>query len=471
MDLQKIEFDITTLHAGYAAKVFSPSDIVRESFRRIRSRGEDYVWSELLAEPAALAQADALERQYAGQDKPPLYCIPFSVKDNVDVDGMRTTCGCEAYTRVPQISATSVAKAIVAGAICIGKNTLDQFATGLNGTRTLGGHCQNVFDERYMPGGSSSGSGVAVAAGLVSFALGSDTGGSGRVPAAMNNVVGVKPTLGLVSGTGLVYNNRFFDCVPVFARTVEDGYAVLEMIRGFDTSDDLSRPDADTLALQAEVPDSFTFALPRSDQLEFFGDSTAKAAFAKAVDALKQIGGTPLVIDFSLFIEASRLPFDSGLLAERAVSYGDLVQSRPDTVHPAVAAMIRKGLAYSGTDTIRAIYTMHALRSRAKLLFQQFDVLVTPTVGRAYTCAEVKADPIALNNNIGYYTYSISPLDLCALAVPASIREDGIPFGISLVGSAGADAILRAIGMLFQRQTGLKPGIDQKSSRDFTMGK
>jgi allophanate hydrolase len=189
------------------------------------------------------------------------------------------------------------------------------------------------------------------------------------------------------------------------------------------------------------------------------------------VDALKQIGGTPLVIDFSLFIEASRLPFDSGLLAERAVSYGDVVQSRPDTVHPAVAAMIRKGLAYSGTDTIRAIYTMHALRSRAKLLFQQFDVLVTPTVGRAYTCAEVKADPIALNNNIGYYTYSISPLDLCALAVPASIREDGIPFGISLVGSAGADATLRAIGMLFQRQTSLKPGIDQKSSRDFTMGK
>jgi allophanate hydrolase len=312
---------------------------------------------------------------------------------------------------------------------------------------------------------------VAVAAGLVSFALGSDTGGSGRVPAAMNNVVGVKPTLGLVSGTGLVYNNRFFDCVPVFARTVEDGYAVLEVIRGFDSSDDLSRPDADAFAIHAEVPDCFTFALPRSDQLEFFGDSMAKAAFAKAVDALKQIGGIPLVIDFSLFIEASRLPFDSGLLAERAVSYGDVVQSRPETVHPAVAAMIRKGLAYSGTDTIQAIYTMHALRSRAKLLFQQFDVLVTPTVGRAYTCAEVKADPIALNNNIGYYTYSISPLDLCALAVPASIREDGIPFGISLVSSAGADATLRAIGMRFQRQAGLKPGVEQKNTREFTMGK
>jgi allophanate hydrolase len=464
MDLSKVEFDLATLRTGYAAKVFTPSDVVREAFRRIRSRGKDYVWSALVAEQAAMAHAVALERQYAGQEAPPLFGIPFSVKDNVDVGGMPTTCGCTAYTRRPHASATSVAKALAAGAICIGKNTLDQFATGLNGTRTLGDHCRNVFDERYVPGGSSSGSGVAVAAGLVSFALGSDTGGSGRVPAAMNNVVGVKPTLGLVSSSGLVYNNRFFDCVPVFARTVEDGYAVLEVIRGFDASDDFSRPDADTLALQVEFAHSFTFALPRPDQLEFFGDAMAKAAFAQSVDVLKQMGGSPVEIDFSLFIEASRLPFDSGLLAERAVSYGNVVQSRPETVHPAVAAMIRKGLAYSGTDTIRAIYTLHALRNKAKRLFQQFDVLVTPTVGRAYTCAEVKADPIALNNNIGYYTYSISPLDLCALAVPASIREDGIPFGISLVGSAGADATLRAIGMLFQRQTSLKPGIDQRSA-------
>ncbi|MDB5991868.1 MAG: allophanate hydrolase [Herbaspirillum sp.] len=462
MDISKLGFDIEALHDGYRTGLFSPADIVREAFRRIHARGEDYVWTALVSEQAAIEEARRLETEFQGKSLPPLYGVPFSVKDNIDVAGMPTTCGCAGFDRQPEVSAMSVAKALDAGAILIGKNTLDQFATGLNGTRTMGGHCCSVFDEQYVSGGSSSGSGVAVAAGLAAFSLGTDTGGSGRVPAAMNNIVGVKPTLGLVSGSGLVYNNRYFDCVPVFARTVEDGYRVLEVIRGCDESDSFSREDADLIPLQKAMQDDFVFAIPFKAQLKFFGDALAEAAYWQAVEAMKEIGGRCIEIDFAIFVEAGRLPFDSGLLAERAVSYGDVVQSRPETVHPAVAAMIKKGLSYTGTDTIQAIYQMTELRKKAKRLLSEVDVLVTPTVGRAYKCDELKENAIEFNNNIGYYTYPISPLDLCALAVPASVRPDGIPFGISLVAPAGNDGVLNAIGVRYQKHAGLKPGIDQK---------
>ncbi|HLU35080.1 MAG TPA: allophanate hydrolase [Thermomicrobiales bacterium] len=463
MESSTIGFDIPKLLDGYARKLFTPEDIVREVYRRIDALGENYAWSELVDREDAMAAARRLRERHEGGALPPLYGIPFSVKDNIDVAGMRTTCGCEGFDRLPEVSATSVQKARDAGAILIGKNTLDQFATGLNGTRTMGGHCRNVFDPRYVSGGSSSGSGVAVASGVVSFALGTDTGGSGRIPAAMNNIVGVKPTLGLVSGTGLIYNNRYFDCVPVFARSVEDGYRVLEIIRGYDETDPFSREDADAIPLAPRPLDTFTFGIPADEHLRFFGDELAREAWHRAVEAMEAIGGTPVKIDFSIFVEAGRLPFDSGLLAERAVSYGDLVGRRPETVHPAVAAMIRKALTYTGTQTFEAVYRMMEMRREVKKLFRGIDVLVTPTVGRAYTCEELQADPIGANNNIGYYTYPISPLDLCALAVPASIRPDGLPFGVSLVGLAGEDGKLRGLGGKLQELVGLAPGIEGRS--------
>lgn len=316
---------------------------------------------------------------------------------------------CEGFDRLPEVSATSVQKARDAGAILIGKNTLDQFATGLNGTRTMGGHCRNVFDPRYVSGGSSSGSGVAVASG------------------------------------------------------VEDGYRVLEIIRGYDETDSFSREDADAIPLVPRPLDTFTFGIPADEHLRFFGDELAREAWHQAVEAMEAIGGTPVKIDFSIFVEAGRLPFDSGLLAERAVSYGDLVGRRPETVHPAVAAMIRKALTYTGTQTFEAVYRMMELRREVKKLFRGIDVLVTPTVGRAYTCEELQADPIGANTNIGYYTYPISPLDLCALAVPASIRPDGLPFGVSLVGLAGEDGKLRGLGGKLQELVGLAPGIEGRS--------
>ncbi|WP_156396862.1 amidase family protein [Noviherbaspirillum sp. Root189] len=462
MDLSNLGLDIQALRDGYREKLFTPVDVVTEVFRRIEARGQDYAWTELVDKEIALRETQRIEKQFQGKDFPSLYGIPFSVKDNVDIIGMRTTCGCEGFDHIPNVSATSVTKALDAGAILIGKNALDQFATGLNGTRTMGGHCRNVFDERYISGGSSSGSGVAVAAGIVTFSLGSDTGGSGRVPAAMNNIVGVKPTLGLVSGSGLIYNNRYFDCVPVFARTVEDGYQVLEVIRGYDDTDIFSREDADDISLAPILEGEFTFGIPTKEHLKFFDDVHAQNAYWRAVESMKAIGGKPIEVDFSIFIEAGKLPFDSGLLAERAVSYGELVKRHPETVHPAVTSMIQKGLSYSGTDTVRAIYKMTELRRKVKKLLRGVDVLVTPTVGRAYFCEEVKANPIDLNNNIGYYTYPVSPLDLCALAIPASMRPDGLPFGISLVALSGQDRDLRAIGGRLQKHVTLKPGLEQK---------
>lgn len=459
LTLQTMDFSIDTIHAGYRQGLFTPVDVVREALRRIRARGQDFVWTELVAEERALAAAQKLLDQSLSDPTLPLYGLPFSVKDNVDVASMRTTCGCAGFDHMPTISATAVEKALQAGAILIGKNTLDQFATGLNGTRMIGGQCRNAFNPDYVSGGSSSGSGVAVAAELVTFSLGSDTGGSGRVPAAMNNVVGIKPTLGLVSGFGLVYNNRYLDCVPVFAPTVEDAFTVLRAIRGYDAQDAFTRADADTIALEASVPAQFTFGVPRRDQLQFFGDTLAEAAFNAAVENMQRIGGTPVEIDYTLFIEAGRLPFESGLLAERSVSYGGVLDTAPDTVHPAVATMIQRGLSYSGVDTMRAIYRMMELRRDAKEILRDVLLLVTPTVGRAYKRSELDADPIGANNNIGFYTYPVSPMDLCAVAVPASIRPDGLPFGVSLVAPAGQDGVLYEIGKRFAAQAGVPPGI------------
>lgn len=459
MNTSNLDVSMASLRHAYAQGSLTPEDVVSECFRRVRAYADPHVWTELVDERQARARARELMSDPSARQLP-LYGIPFSVKDNVDVAGMATTCGCRGFDRHPEQSAYAVAQALRAGAILIGKNTLDQFATGLNGTRSLDGYCRNAFDPRYVPGGSSSGSGVAVSASLVSFSLGSDTGGSGRVPAAMNNVVGVKPTLGLVSMQGMVKNNRYFDCMPVFSRTVEDGYAVLSVIRGYDPDDSFSRTDADDIALTPDAPGQFVFGVPRESQLAFFGDELARRAYEEAIERLAGIGGVPREIDYSLFQEAARLPFDSGLLAERAYSYGQVLRERADTVHPAVAAMLEKGLAYSGREVVEAVYALYNLRRAARRLFVEagLDVIATPTVGRAYRCEELEQDPIALNHSIGYYTYAVNPLDLSALAVPSAIRSDGLPFGISLLAPAGADGLLHGLGMRFQAATGLPAG-------------
>ena len=448
-----------SLRKAYRNAELTPVEVVARVLDHIRRRGDDYVWTAL-ADPGDIAtRARELAARAGDIDRLPLYGLTFGVKDNVDVAGMPTACGCPGYARVAKHNAVAVQKALDAGAIFIGKQSLDQFATGLNGTRTLGGYCLNTFDPAIIPGGSSTGSGVAVAAGLVSFSLGSDTGGSGRIPAAMNNIVGLRPSIGMVSSRGMVYNNRLFDCMPVFAPTVEDAGAVLRVISGHDDQDPIGRvANGAPWSLDATFPAAFDFAVPET--LEFFGDRESERCFALAVAQLELMGGSRGSVAFAPFLEAGRLVFESALVAERAASYGDVLERHPDQLVPAVASILQRARGYSAVDAFEAQYRMGELRRTVRAQLEGFDVLVTPTVPRPFTVTEMLAEPVARNNEVGFYTYGVGPLDLCALAVPAALRQDGLPFGISLVGRAGEDARLLALGGRFQARVGLRPGIE-----------
>lgn len=438
--------DLASLRSAYRSGALTPAVVVEGIYRRIAARGEDHVWMHLRSKAEVLEEAKRLEA--AGPAAKPLYGLPFSVKDNIHVAGVPTTAGCPAFAQIPEATAPAVAQATDAGALLIGKNTMDQFATGLVGIRSPGGYCRNTFDERYIPGGSSSGSAVAVAAGIVSFSLGSDTGGSGRVPAALNNIVGLKPSVGLVSSDGLVYCNRSFDCMPVFALTCEDAWDVLECIRAKETP----RPPLPVF------PASFRFAVPKQRQLQFFGDTLAEHAFDKALDLIRRIGGSPVDIDFSPFLEAGTMVFDDALLAERYAEYGSFVEANPNEVLPVTRAIISKAKRYSAVDAYRALYHLSSLKEQVWRELAKADLLLVPTTGTIYRCDAVEADPVQLNTNMGYYTYYVNPLDLCALAVPAGLRADGLPFGVSFIGRAGQDGLLQGLGRRFESAVGGRLG-------------
>lgn len=452
-----LRFD--ALRQAYSTGSLTPVELAGQVLDRIHQRGDDHVWTTLATPESIAARAQELTARVGEIDHLPLYGLPFGVKDNVDVAGIPTTCGCPAFARMPDHSAVAVQKALDAGAIFIGKQSLDQFATGLNGTRTLGGHCLNTFAPDIIPGGSSTGSGVAVAAGLVSFSLGSDTGGSGRIPAAMNNIVGLRPSIGMVSTRGMVYNNRLFDCIPIFAPTVEEARTVLDVIAGHDSQDSVVRMgDGVPWPLEASFPARFRFAVP--ERLEYFGDAESARCFAHAVGHLEALGGTAVPIRFGAFLEAGNLVFESALVAERAASYGEVLDKHPGELVPAVAAILQRARGYSAVDGFKAQYRLGELRREVWAQLDGIDVLVTPTVPRPFTVLEMQAEPLLRNNQIGYYTYGVGPLNLCGLAVPAALRNDGVPFGISLVGRAGEDRRMLALGERFQSRVGLRPGVE-----------
>ena len=449
-ELQTLSLDAATLSRGYREGRFTPVDVVEEVYRRIAARRNDRVWLHLA--PRAEALRRAADLQATGPEGLALYGLPYGVKDNIDVAGWPTTAGCEALRYVPERSAAVVERLDAAGAINLGKQNMDQFATGLVGVRTVGAACHNAIDPRYVPGGSSSGSAVAVAAGLTTFSIGSDTGGSGRVPAAYNNIVGLKPTPGLVSSRGFLYCNRSFDVPPVFALTVDDAYAVLDTIVGADPEDSHSvvRPDGEHTWGRDTPPGLFRFAVPHREQLEFFGDTVARRHFDAVVDTLHGLGGTATEIDFEPFLEAGRLVFDSPFIAERWVTYGATLEARPETVHPVVAGAIAKARGYSAAETFAAQYRLKDLQAHTARLLSGVDCLAVPTVGTLYTVAEVEADPLRLNTRMGHYTYFANPLRLAAISVPAGLRSDGLPFGLSLIGPSFSEARLGAIARTVQ---------------------
>ncbi|MBL8381156.1 MAG: allophanate hydrolase [Burkholderiales bacterium] len=441
--------DYRALYAGGAR----PADVLGALATRLAAMGGDAAWISL-ADPASVRAAaeELAERRAAGANLP-LYGVPFAVKDNIDVAGMDTTAGCVAFAYRPARHATVVERLVAAGAVPLGKTNLDQFATGLNGTRSPYGAVPNSFDARYVSGGSSSGSAAVVARGLVPFALGTDTAGSGRVPAGFNNIVGLKPTRGIISNHGVVPACRSLDCVSIFALTVDDAQAVLDVAAVADPADAYSRArDAGTIAFPARP----RIGVPRP--LEFFGDHVQQAAFDAALARLAQWPAEIVPVDFAPFAEAAALLYQGPWVAERMAATEALMRANPAAVHPVVREVISLADRYSALDAFRGAYRLEELRSQTRPLWQTIDFLLVPTAPTIHTIAAMLADPVARNSELGVYTNFVNFLDLAALALPASLRTDGLPFGVTAIAPAMSEAALVAFGRRWHARSQLPLG-------------
>ena len=402
---------------------------------------------------AAQAWIARLDPPLPGAAEGPLAGLRFAAKDNIDAAGVLTTAACPAFARAPEVHAHVVQRLLDAGASLAGKTNLDQFACGLNGTRSPYGAVPNSFDARYVSGGSSSGSAYVVATGQVDFALGTDTAGSGRVPAGLNNIVGIKPSRGLISARGVVPAAQSVDCVSIFAGTVGLAARVLQAAMGFDAQDPYSR----RLALAAEpLPARFRFGVPPSPS--FFGDALSAVAFEHAVAQMQALGGTPVAIDYAPLAQAAALLYDSALVAERYAAVRSFFDAHEEEVIEPVRGILAAGRGYSAADFVDARTKLHALGQRAAAMWDDIDVLLVPTAPTHYTTEEMLAAPVALNRNLGEYTNFVNLLDYAAISVPSSLRDDGLPFGITLIGRAGSDFQLAELGQRFHHATGLPLG-------------
>jgi allophanate hydrolase len=435
---------IGLLRTAFLNGQLSATELIECVLTRISNWDDPALWIARSSDAALRRRAFELDASAAAAPdlirNLPLFGIPFAVKDNIDVAGMPTTAACPAFAYAPSETAPVVSHLLSAGAVLVGKTNLDQFATGLVGTRSPYGVPRNPFDARYIPGGSSSGSAVAVAAGLVSFALGTDTAGSGRVPAAFNNIVGLKPTRGLISTRGVVPACRSLDCVSVFAVSTQDALAVLDVAACFDLHDPLSR-EASSAELRSFGAKP-RFGVPVRADLEFFGDREAESLFAEAIAKLEQIGGIRAKAAFAPFRDAGRLLYSGPWLAERLHATQALLDDDPDAILPVTRSIIEKGRRYSALDAYRAQYELARLKREADLAFRSIDVLLLPTTGTVYETAAIDADPFRLNVGLGLYTSFANLLDLTAIAVPAGFRKNGLPFGISLIAPAFAERAL-----------------------------
>ena len=443
--------EIVAAHRGGMSR---PADTVQRSYRRLRERDDAAIFISLRDESEAVAEAQELARH--GDHHRPLFGVPVAIKDNIDVDGLATTAACPAFAYQPARDAAVVARLRQAGAIIIGKTNLDQFATGLVGVRSPYGVPRNAINPELVPGGSSSGSAVAVAAGIVPLALGTDTAGSGRVPAGLNNIVGLKPSLGLISTSGVLPACRTLDCVSIFALTVDDAWTALDAIAGYDREDPYSR--ALPLGSVGVLPQGLRLGVPADGQRQFFGNATAAASYMAAVEQMAKLGATIVTFDMEPFYETARLLYEGPWLAERYLVIRSLLASDPEAVHPVTRAITEGGAKPSAADAFEAFYRLEALRRIKDEAFQHFDAMLLPTAPDAYTIAAVDADPIGLNSRLGTYTNFVNLLDMCGLAVPASLGADGVPRGVTLLAPAGRDALLASIGRAFHADTGLPLG-------------
>jgi len=454
-----LSFDIRSLHAAYATGL-SPAALLDEVARRIAAAADPGIFLSLLPRPAldrlvaALGPFDPVAK--------PLWGLPFAIKDNIDLAGLPTTAACPAYAYEPAAGAFAVERLIAVGALPIGKTNLDQFATGLVGLRTPYPPPRNPFDPARIPGGSSSGSAVAVARGLVTFALGTDTAGSGRVPAGLNNLVGLKPSLGAISTRGVVPACRSLDCVSVFALTVDDAWAAATVMAAYDVEEPFSQDRPFGTLAAASAPARLGVPLP--GQLDFLGDDLAARAFAATLADAEACGCQFLPVDIAPLLEVARLLYEGPWVAERLAAIRGFFDRQPEALHPTTRAIIGGAAAIGAADAFAGFYRLAALRRAAEPLWTAIDALLVPTYPRPPTVAEATAEPVLRNSELGRYTNFVNLLDLCALAVPGRFRDDGFPSGVTLIAPAGRDAGLARLGRCLQATAGTPLGATGKAA-------
>lgn len=438
-----MDYRISSLLNAYRNHELSPRAVIDESLRRIENAPSSIWISRESSEQldAYLKRLDA----HSPADLP-LYGIPFAVKDNIDLEGLPTTAACPDFSYRPKRSAFIVERLVELGAIPLGKTNMDQFATGLVGIRSPYGAIPNRFAPEYISGGSSSGSAAALAYGLCSFSLGTDTAGSGRVPAAFNNLVGVKPTRGLLSTSGVVPACKSLDCVSIFALNHSDARYILAIAAAEDIEDDYSRSAPWCGNGKAErLPENWTFGVPENSELDFFGNEDFRKAFDKAVSIFEKAGGKKVSISFSPFLEAARLLYEGPWVFERYEAVGKFIEEHPDSIHPVTRSIIAPKRIPHPSEVFTGFHRLQGKKRIADREFSKVDVLLTPTAGTIYRTGEVEKDPIRLNSNLGYYTNYMNLLDYSALAIPAGFSNSSdpavtrFPFGVTIVGKAFDD--------------------------------
>lgn len=435
--IENMPFELGALRQAYADGL-RPEAVIAEAFRRLDAVGDPGIFIHE-ARAAALAEAAAL----GAYDGRPLWGVPFAVKDNIDVAGMPTTAACPDFAYAPAADAFVVARLRAAGAICLGKANLDQFATGLVGVRTPYPVPMNAVDPEIVPGGSSSGSAVSVAHGIAAFSLGTDTAGSGRVPAALNNIVGLKPTLGMLSASGVVPACRTLDTISIFAQSVADAWDVLAQVSAYDAADAYSRRFPAPRASAA--PPVVRIGIPDAASLKTFGDDVQAASFQAAIAQLKADGAVISEIDFSPFYEAALMLYGGAWVAERIAAIGDRLTAKPETVHATLREVLEPGLGRTAVDAFKDIYRLRELERRCTELMANVDLLCVPSIPSFVSLKQIEAEPVAANSRLGTYTNFVNLLDMCAIAVPTEARSDGRPGSVTLIGRKGRDALAAAV--------------------------
>ena len=443
--------EIEAIHAAYRDGALTPVTLFTALLERIETYHDKAVFISRIPREKILAQAAALDLTQIAEL--PLFGIPCVIKDNIDVAGIPTTAACPEYAYTPTADSTAVAKLRAAGAIILGKTNLDQFATGLNGTRSPHGAPRCVFNPDYISGGSSSGSAVAAGAGIAAFALGTDTAGSGRVPAAFNNLIGLKPSIGRISATGVVPACKSLDCISIFANSAADAISILKIAEGFDPTDAYSRPPSNTA-----LPSTPTFGTLAPEHRDFGGDTQAEKLYEKAIEAAVTLGWTEQKIDYAPFLEVAKSLYGGAFVAERLAAIEPFFKTKPDAINPIVRSILEGAAKFSAADLFNDIYRLQALRHLADAELKKCDFLLLPTAPTIFTVAQLEEQPIVRNAALGTYTNFVNLLDLAAIALPAGFRPDGLPFGVTLIGPAFCEHALAALADQLHKTLGAGAG-------------